>query len=96
MTAIEVQTLSVPNSPAVAPAKAPRGRWLGTLLYGRNVDRTAKARAPAPLNVFIDREGIQCWADALTLEVIDLRFGGDQIVPEGVLGQSICVLRKVA
>jgi len=58
--------------------------------------RTAKARAPAPLNVFIDREGIQCWADALTLEVIDLRFGGDQIVPEGVLGQSICVLRKVA
>ena len=47
MTAMEVEPLSTPelpaNLPAVTPAK-PRGRWLGTLLYGRNVDRTAKAR----------------------------------------------------
>src|SRR4029079_2006869 len=28
-----------------APPKLPRARWLGTLLYGSNVDRTAKARA---------------------------------------------------
>ena len=58
--------------------------------------RTAKARAPAPLNVFIDRDGIQRWADALALTVIDLRLGAEQIVPEGVLGQSVCVLEKPA
>jgi cell division protein FtsI (penicillin-binding protein 3) len=47
MMAIDAQPLSTPeppaNLPAVTPAK-PRGRWLGTLLYGRNVDRTARAR----------------------------------------------------
>lgn len=58
--------------------------------------RTAKARAPAPLNVFIDREGIQRWADALALTVVDIRIGSEQIVPEGVLGQSICVLETPA
>ena len=47
MTAMDGEPLSTPgppaNLPAVTPAK-PRGGWLGTLLYGRNVDRTAKAR----------------------------------------------------
>jgi cell division protein FtsI (penicillin-binding protein 3) len=43
MTAMEVEPLSTPGLPAVTPAK-PRGGWLGTLLYGRNVDRTARAR----------------------------------------------------
>lgn len=56
--------------------------------------RTAKARTQAPLNVFIDREGIRRWADALGLEVLELWIGTDQVVPEGVLGQSICVLEK--
>jgi cell division protein FtsI (penicillin-binding protein 3) len=44
---MEVEPLSTPrlpaNLPAVTPAK-PRGGWLGTLLYGPNVDRTARAR----------------------------------------------------
>ncbi|MEA3080306.1 MAG: hypothetical protein QOF05_1714, partial [Sphingomonadales bacterium] len=45
MTAIEPLSMPEPpaNLPAVTPAR-PRGRWLVTLLYGRNVDRTARAR----------------------------------------------------
>jgi cell division protein FtsI (penicillin-binding protein 3) len=44
MTATDGQPLALP--PMVgAPPRLPHGRWLGTLLYGRNVDRTAKARA---------------------------------------------------
>jgi len=58
--------------------------------------RTAKARAPAPLNVFIDRQGIRRWADAIGLEVREVWIGGEQLVPEGILGQSLCVLEKPA
>ena len=58
--------------------------------------RTTKARAQAPLNVFIDRDAIHRWADALALTVIDVRQGSEQVVPEGVLGQSVCVLEKPA
>ena len=35
----------LPSLHVAPPVKLPPGRWLGTLLYGRNVDRTAKARA---------------------------------------------------
>jgi cell division protein FtsI (penicillin-binding protein 3) len=47
MTAMDAQPLSTleptAHLPPVMPAKPP-GRFLGTLLYGRNVDRTARAR----------------------------------------------------
>lgn len=56
--------------------------------------RDAKAGNYVPLNVFIERNAIQRWADALSLEIVDLREGTDPIVPEGHLGQAVCVLRK--
>ena len=58
--------------------------------------KVAKHQATAPLNVFIDRDGIQRWAEALGLEVVDIRAGSDPIVAEGALGQSLCALRKSA
>jgi ubiquinone/menaquinone biosynthesis C-methylase UbiE len=56
--------------------------------------RATKANTGEPLNVFMDRDALHLWADALALEFVDLRFGDGDIVPEGALGQSICVLRK--
>ena len=56
--------------------------------------QAAKTRVQAPMNVFIDRDGIAVWARELGLEIEDLRFGSEAIVPEGNLGQSVCVLRK--
>ncbi len=56
----------------------------------------AKARIANPLNVFIDRAAIPIWAKSLGLEVVDIRAGGDVIVPEGNLGQAVCVLKKPA
>ena len=55
-----------------------------------------KNGATTPPNVFIDRDGIHLWAGALGLEVVDIRAGADPIVPEGAMGQSVCVLRKAA
>jgi ubiquinone/menaquinone biosynthesis C-methylase UbiE len=46
-----------------------------------------------PLNVFIDREAIRVWAEHLGLTIEDLRDASDQVVPQGALGQSICVMR---
>jgi ubiquinone/menaquinone biosynthesis C-methylase UbiE len=54
----------------------------------------AKANSGEPLNVFIERNAIQRWADALGLELTHLHDGGEALTPEGNLGQSICVLRK--
>jgi SAM-dependent methyltransferase len=56
----------------------------------------AKLRLKNPLNVFIDRGAIALWAAKLGLEVVEIRGGGDQVVPEGKLGQALCVLRKPA
>ena len=58
--------------------------------------RTAKARRAEPINVFVDRQGIQRWADALALRVVDIRYGAERVVPLGELGQSVCVLEKPA
>ena len=55
---------------------------------------TAKQRGEFPLNVFIERNAIQRWADALALELVALHDGTEVVVPEGALGQSLCVLRK--
>jgi SAM-dependent methyltransferase len=56
--------------------------------------QATKSGLDAPMNVFIERGAIQRWADALGLEIIEIRSGGDQVVPEGSLGQALCVLRK--
>jgi cell division protein FtsI (penicillin-binding protein 3) len=52
---MEAQALSVTEPPvettAVVPAEPRRRRWMRTLLYGRNVDRTAKARARVGLAI---------------------------------------------
>jgi len=54
----------------------------------------AKRKVEMPMNTFIDREAIGYWAQALGLEVVEIRDGADAVVPEGNLGQSLCVLRK--
>ena len=46
------------------------------------------------LNVCIDRGAIPIWAKHLGFEVEDIRGAREEIVPEGHLGQSLCVLRK--
>lgn len=53
-----------------------------------------KAKTNTILNVFIDRSAIEVWAERLEMNVQDLRGGNDTIVPDGHLGQSLCVLRK--
>ncbi len=69
---MDAQLAAVPHVPALAPVK-PRGRWLGTLLYGRNVDRTAKARA---------RVGLAMLAFAAVYSVIAVRLVMFAVVPE--------------
>ena len=59
--------------PAERPVKLPQGRWLGTLLYGRNVDRTAKARA---------RVGLAILAFTVVYSVIAVRLIMFAVVPE--------------
>jgi SAM-dependent methyltransferase len=56
----------------------------------------AKRKIEMPMNTFIDREAIGYWAKALEMDVVEIRDGADQIVAEGCLGQSTCVLRKPA
>jgi SAM-dependent methyltransferase len=56
--------------------------------------KASKARVPIPLNVFLDRPSIVLWAQALGLEVVDIRSGRDVIAPAGNLGQAVCVLGK--
>ena len=69
MTAMDAQS----PSPAAVPAKIQPGRWLGTLLYGRNVDRTAKARA---------RVGLAILAFAAVYAVIGVRLVMFAVAPE--------------
>jgi SAM-dependent methyltransferase len=52
----------------------------------------ARAGGSSPLNVFLDRSAIGIWADHLGLRVDDLRGASEAIVPEGALGQSVCVM----
>ena len=58
---------------AVVPAKPERGRLMRTLLYGRNVDRTAKARA---------RVGLAILAFAAVYTVIAARLVMFAVAPE--------------
>lgn len=53
-----------------------------------------RAKTNTILNVFIERSAIEAWAERLEMDVEDLRGGNDAVVPEGHLGQSLCVLRK--
>ncbi|WP_411286335.1 hypothetical protein [Phenylobacterium sp.] len=46
------------------------------------------------LNVFISPDWIPIWAEKLGLIVEDVRAAADVVVPEGHLGQALCVLRK--
>lgn len=55
---------------------------------------TAKARTLLPLNVFLDRASLEIWARDLGLTLEEIRGGGEVIVPEGNLGQALCVLSK--
>ena len=74
MTAIDAQPL--PPAPAAGRGRRPScraGRWLGTLLYGRNVDRTAKARA---------RVGLAILAFAAVYAVIAVRLVMFAVAPE--------------
>ena len=73
MTAIDALLLPLGPTPASAPAKLPLGRSLGTLLYGRNVDRTAKARA---------RVGLAMLAFVAVYAVIAVRLTMFAVVPE--------------
>ncbi|MBU1374741.1 MAG: class I SAM-dependent methyltransferase [Alphaproteobacteria bacterium] len=53
-----------------------------------------KRKVAMPMNTCIDRETIGVWADALGLDVVEIRGGADPVVAEGNLGQSVCVLAK--
>jgi SAM-dependent methyltransferase len=55
----------------------------------------AKAKVVQPMNVFIERNVIQRFADALGMELLEIRGGGDEVVSEGNLGQSVAVLQKL-
>jgi SAM-dependent methyltransferase len=54
----------------------------------------AKRQVVAPMNVFIERGAIEVWARELGLRLVEFRDGGDHVVPEGNLGQALCVLEK--
>src|SRR5689334_9500537 len=73
MTAMDTQLLPPAQSPAVIAAKIQPGRLIGTLLYGRNVDRTAKARA---------RVGLAMLAFAAVYAVIAARLVMFAVAPE--------------
>jgi SAM-dependent methyltransferase len=54
----------------------------------------ARQHAEQPLNVFIDRRGVEIWARHLGLQVVEIRNAGDLISTAGALGQSVCVLSR--
>jgi SAM-dependent methyltransferase len=54
----------------------------------------SKGRAVIPLNVFLDRPSIDLWAERLGFAVEAFHGGSEAVVPEGPLGQSLCVLRR--
>jgi ubiquinone/menaquinone biosynthesis C-methylase UbiE len=56
--------------------------------------RHSKQNIDVPMNVFIAKEAIYVWARHLGVEVEAIVGAQDAVVPEGALGQSICVLRK--
>lgn len=53
-----------------------------------------KARQIFPLNVFIDRDALPVWAERLGMELVEIRGAAEAVVPEGNLGQAVCVLQK--
>src|SRR4051794_41537874 len=73
MTPMDTQSLPSAQPTAAVPAKIQPGRLLGTLLYGRNVDRTAKARA---------RVGLAILAFAAVYSVIAVRLVMFAVAPE--------------
>ena len=68
----------------------------GHLQIFRDTVTSAKRNNLQPLNTFIERGAIEVWARELGLTVVDIRDGGDAVIPEGALGQSLCVLEKPA
>ena len=56
--------------------------------------QAAKTRAPIHMNVFHDRAFLPLWAERLGLELVAIHGGREAVVPEGNLGQALCVLRK--
>lgn len=68
----------------------------GHLQIFRDTVTSAKRANLQPLNTFIERGAIEVWARELGLRVVDIRDGGDAVVTEGALGQSLCVLEKAA
>lgn len=66
----------------------------GHLQIFRDTLHGAKHSVRAPMNVFIERNAIEVWARELGMTIEDMRDGGDPVVPEGNLGQALCVLRK--
>jgi len=73
MTAMDTQSLPLTQPPVAVPAIIQPGRLLGTLLYGRNVDRTAKARA---------RVGLAILAFAAVYSIIAARLVMFAVAPE--------------
>ncbi|MBN8935918.1 MAG: penicillin-binding protein 2 [Rhizobiales bacterium] len=70
---MDADALTVPTAPAAAPAEPWRRRAMRTLLYGRNVDRDAKARA---------RVGLAILAFAVVYAVIAARLVMFAVAPE--------------
>jgi cell division protein FtsI (penicillin-binding protein 3) len=73
MSVMDADALTVPTAPAAVPAEPWRRRAMRTLLYGRNVDRDAKARA---------RVGLAILAFAVVYAVIAARLVMFAVAPE--------------
>jgi SAM-dependent methyltransferase len=56
--------------------------------------QAAKEKRETHLNVFMDRDWMSLWAEHLGMDLVDVRGAAEVVVPEGHLGQAICVLQK--
>lgn len=55
-----------------------------------------KTGARSPLNAFLHRDILTLWAPELGFDVVEIRGGGDVVVPQGNMGQALCVFQKRA
>ncbi len=62
--------------------------------FMRTLEHAKGPQVVDSLNVFIERNTLQVWAESLDLEIVEFRNGGDEIGPDGPLGQSLCVMRR--
>ncbi len=63
--------------------------------FMRTLEHAKGPQVVDSLNVFIERNTLQVWAESLGLAIVEFRNAGDEMGPEGPLGQSLCVMRRM-